>query len=562
MSKGKGINPSLVKIIPWLAPLFLFLLGMWQFHNTEFYSNFDLVPGGRGDTRLVTALLEYFHQALHGVGKIGSPAFYYPTQGTLGYADVFFSYAVLYDWLREGGNDIFISLQICVFAADALNFLCCFFLLWRGFAFGVAASGLGAFLFAFNAPKFNQIGHVQLQCLFWLPLVLWCLVEVAKKGRSMKPMRVFGLLAIAAFFLNLQLLSSFYDSWFFLFWGFLYIVLAFSIPATRLFLKDLISRHRLPVLGALAVFLFTLIPFFLVYLPVISELGGKSYDEVKMMIPNLWAYLWMGPRHSLWGWFWDSFSGIRSLPVEGEERMGFGLVLSLLWVALTWTAIGVLKKNLVKVNKNKIYVPFVSLTILTTSLFILLAFQYLRDFSPWWLVYKIIPGAGSIRAVSRCALVLALPMAIVLAHVCGVLLDKASGEKKPLKKILIGGLTLLAAGFIVWEQVSLPPVPAFSKSWELNRLEYLSQKLPANSKVFYATVNPGLPYTATDIQIDSMLLSAVRGIPTLNGYSGQSPANGSWWLFRVRSPKYEEYVRNWINLHQIKECVFRLDIDR
>src|SRR5258708_25509724 len=80
--------------LSWLSVLFLFLLGMWQFHNTEFYSNFDLVPGGRGDPRLVTALLEYFHQALHGIGKIGSPAFYYPTRGTLGYADVFFSYAI------------------------------------------------------------------------------------------------------------------------------------------------------------------------------------------------------------------------------------------------------------------------------------------------------------------------------------------------------------------------------------------------------------------------------------------------------------------------------------
>ena len=562
MSKGKGINPSVVDVFSWLSALFLFLLGMWQFHNTEFYSNFDLVPGGRGDPRLVTALLEYFHQALHGVGKIGSPAFYYPTQGTLGYADVFFSYAVLYDWLRRGGNDIFTSIQICVFTADALNFLCCFFLLRKGFNFAVAASGLGAFLFVFNAPKFNQIGHVQLQCLFWIPLVLWCLVEVAKKGRSMKPARAFGLLALAAVFLNLQLLSSFYDSWFFLFWGFLYLVLAFCIPSTRLFLKDLILRHRLPVLGALAVFLVTLIPFILVYLPVISELGGKSYDEVKMMIPNLWAYLWMGPRHGLWGWFWDSFSGIRSLPVDGEERMGFGLGLFVVWLALTWTAVRVLKKNLVKVDKNKIYVPFVSLTILTTSLFILLAFQYPGDWSPWWLFYKIIPGAGSIRAVSRCALILALPMGIVLAHVSGVLLEKAFAERKPLKKILIGGFTLFVAGFIVWEQVDLPPFEAFSKNLELNRLEYLSQKLPANSKVFYATVKPGLPYTATDIQIDTMLLSAVRGIPTLNGYSGQSPANGSWWLFRVRSPKYEEYVRNWINLHQIPEPVFRLEIDK
>src|SRR5262249_40463025 len=60
----------------WILMVGLGLLGLWQFHNVEFYSGFDLVPGGRGDNRLVTALLEYFYHALRGESSFRSPAFY------------------------------------------------------------------------------------------------------------------------------------------------------------------------------------------------------------------------------------------------------------------------------------------------------------------------------------------------------------------------------------------------------------------------------------------------------------------------------------------------------
>ncbi len=561
MVKKTKINLDLEVVFSWSAVFLLMVLGIWQFHNSEFYTGFQLVPGGRGDTRLVTALLEYLHHSFHGVGQLVSPAFYYPTRGTLGYADMFLTYAVLYDWLRVGGWDIFTSLQICLLTTNLLNFACCFLFLRKGLGFGILAAGLGAFFFAFNAPKFNQIGHVQLQCLFWLPLIFWCLVDWAKNSKTLKTEGVFKRLALAAVLLNIQLLSSFYASWNFLFWFFLFLFLGFLIPSTRFFLRGLLVRHLKPLLWAALVFVAGLVPFLMIYLPVVLELGGKDYSEVKMMIPNFWSFLWMGPRHGWWGWLWDSCPSIRAFPVEGELRLGFGLALLLVWSALAWAAFRVLRGNGPNINGKKIYIQFAALTILTTTLFCLLAFQYTENFSPWRLVYNLVPGAGSIRAVSRHVLFLALPMAIALSFACHVLLQKAAGAKGNLRPLL-RGITFLFAGMIVWEQLNLPPFPAFNKDQELNRLEYLSQKLPASCNVFYATVDPGLPYTATDIQIDAMLISAVRGVPTLNGYSGQSPPNQSWGLFKVRSAKYGEYVRDWIKLHNIQGNVCELKIDR
>ncbi len=522
---------------------------MWQFHNTEFYSNFDLVPGGRGDPRLVAALLEYFHQSLHGIGKLDSPAFYFPAQGTLGYADVFLTYAVLFDALRTMGWDLFSSLQACLFITDALNYLCCFLFFRKGLGLGVSASGFGAFFFAFNAPKFNQMGHVQLQCLFWIPLVLWCLAVWVKKEKSLKPWAAFSLLALGAVFLNLQLLSSFYDAWFFIFWMSLFLILSLCFRATRLFLAALVSRQWIPLAGAGAVFLAALIPFLMIYLPVVRELGGKSYDEVKMMIPSFWSYLWMGPRHGWWGWLWDACPSIQGFPIEGEVRLGFGIATVAVWAALTGAALKAARKK-----EAGLFLRLGATGVLTTSLFYLLAFQYTPDFSPWHWVYGGVPGAGSVRAVSRMVLFLALPMGAAIAWA----FEWAWSVKK--RSLLISGLSLMLAGIMVWEQVDLPPFLAFSKRAELGRLEYLSEKLPNHCAAFFATLNPGLPYSATDIQIDAMLISAARGIPTLNGYSGQSPPQ--WGLYKVRSPKYGEYVKNWIGLHKLQGDICELNIDR
>jgi hypothetical protein len=507
----------------------------------------------------VVAILEYFHHALHGAGILVSPAFYYPAQGTLGYSDAYLAHAIPYNWLRDWGWDIFSCYQAVVLFFNLLNYVFCFLMIRYGFGWGVPVSSFGAFVFAFNAPKFNQMGHTQLQFLCLLPLAVWALITWAKKNRELSQGRAFFLLSIASICLVLQLLTAFYPAWYFLFWSSLFLVLALAYKPTRLFLLELLSRFRPALLGAGIVFAAGLIPFLLLYLPVLMNLGGKDYSEVLMTIPNPWSFLWMGPRHEWWGWLWDKCAAIRSFPIEGEERMGFGLAILVLWLALTVTAAWFLVKRNQR-RENSLFAGFMALLVLATSLFCLIGLEYGGKFSPWRWVYEFVPGGGSIRAVSRYGVFLALPISIALSYVCHRLLERAKGARKWGLKAALMGVTFLVAGTIVMEQVKLPPFPAFYKTMELNRLEYLSEKLPASCRLFYATVKPGIPWSATDIQIDAMLISAVRGIPTFNGYSGHSPHD--WWLYRVRSPKYGEYVGNWIKLHQIQEPVCRLDIDR
>jgi len=291
------------------------------------------------------------------------------------------------------------------------------------------------------------------------------------------------------------------------------------------------------------------------------------------MIPGISSFIWMGPRHGWWGWIWDSCRTIRELPIEVEERMGLGLAVEAVWIVLSLGAFFWILRDsggkplwiekVFKNSKGAVHFQFLMMAILATDLFILLGLKY-GDFSPWHFVYSFFPGASAIRAVSRYVLFLMLPIAVVLSYGCDSFLKKVGGMKDGFQKLGSVLFTFLWIATAVFEQVNLPPYPAFSKSMELQRLEYLSEKLPASCHLFYVTVDPRLPLTpdfsATNIQIDAMLISAVRGIPTLNGYSGHSPEN--WDLYKVRSPKYRQYVSDWMKLNGLAGPLCRLDIDR
>jgi hypothetical protein len=564
----------------WVLALALGLLGLWQFHRTEWTSGFDQVPGGRGDNRYVVSILEYLYQAHRGVGQYFSPYFYFPARDTLGYSDAYLTHAFLYGWLRNLGWDIFSSYQFCVFVFNLLNYLFCLLMLRSGFKFGTVPSALGAFLFAFNAPKFNQVAHTQLQCLFWLPLALWLVVVWVRNRRRMVQVDSFFLLAGAALALDTEFSTSFYPAWFLAFWVCLFMALNLSLRTTRVLWKELVLKFWKALAGAFAVGIAGLIPFLSLYLPVYQDLGGKSFDEAKTMIPRPLCFLWMGPDHGLWGWL-RNVQFLQNLPIEGEERIGFGVVILAGFWGLTFWAIRRLffspksnQKPLAKNDQNGKRLPMdgrglpsldlAALAALATILFCLLGCQYGDGFSPWYWIYRWVPGGQSIRAVARYAIALALPLSVLAAFTIQMTIERTSSLRKGASRLFWLGGAFLAGGLMVSEQVLLPPCPGFSKGAELARLEYLSRKLPGGCMTFYAAPAPSLPlvpdYSSTNLQIDAMLISAVRGIPTFNGYSGHSPRD--WGLFKLRSPYYPQYVKDWMDLNHFTWPVERLEIDR
>src|SRR2546426_1479090 len=279
------------KILTWLLALAVGALGTWQVYHFQFSSGFDLFPGPRGDTRLTAYLVEHWYQVLSGHAALFSPAMFYPVKGTLGYSDLYLAYVPIYPLLRLWGYDIFLALGLTVIVLNYFNFISCFILLNRVLRFNAIASCTGAMFFAFNNPKLAQTDHLQLQPVFLLPIIVGLVLVFFLEARSLTEKKAFGLLALAALCLNLQLFTSFYIGWFFVLWCFLMLVVSFAFRRTRFLILGAIRGLWPAVIGGMIVFVLGFVPFLLVYLPTVRSVGW--YGILPQYIPEIRSYLLM-----------------------------------------------------------------------------------------------------------------------------------------------------------------------------------------------------------------------------------------------------------------------------
>src|SRR5215204_4545025 len=226
-------TPASSVIKRWLVAIGIGILGLWLFHLPQFASRFDKFPGDRGDARLVAYLMEHWHQVFQGLASWRSPSMFYPVEGTIGYADLLLGYGVIHSAFRTFGLGIFESAEATIILFNFLNYLVCFVLLNKVLRLNLFASIAGAAFFAFNGPKLVQLGHLQLQPIVFLPLAVIFIVLLVQKRATLGQKKAFGLMALAAFFLSVQLLTGFYPGWFFIFWSALFLLLTLLFKNTR-----------------------------------------------------------------------------------------------------------------------------------------------------------------------------------------------------------------------------------------------------------------------------------------------------------------------------------------
>ena len=387
----------------WLLAVAVGALGLWLEHRHQFSSGFDLFPGPRGDTRLTAYLCEHWYRVLKGKVAWLSPAMFFPAKGTLGYTDALLLFAPPYALLRTGGLDILTSLAVTVVVFNFLNFIVSFALLFHVFRLRWLSSVAGALFFAFNNPKLAQPDHLQLQSVWLLPVVVGCIILFFRDGPVLSSRRAFSLLTLAGLSLDVQLLTAFYHGWFLIVWLLILLALAIALPQTREFLIATMRRHRQAVLAAGAVTIVGLVPFCIIYLPAVREVGGWPYTEALRYTPQLRLYFLMADGNFVW-----SGATQRILQIAGEDpdwgqHIGIGLIPTTAWLGLSIFA-----------ATRRRQLPFLALTIMSVYLLVLLTIQY-HGHSLWHVVYKFVPGATSIRAVSRFMIVAALPMSIAFA---------------------------------------------------------------------------------------------------------------------------------------------------
>ncbi len=510
---------------PWL--LAATLLATAALHLPELRLGFNHISGELGDTRLVGYLLEHSWQRILGHGHWRSPQFFWPIGGTLGYADAFVLHGLAYWPLRALGCNPLAALHGQMLVHDALTYLCTALLLRHGLKISLPWALLGAWWFAVSAVKVHQTEHLQLQPLELLPLIAWLVLRGAQAQSPKRALLAYG---GAALLFDLQLLSGFYVGWYLALWSGLALLGALLHRQLRPALGALVKRQLGPLVAASVLLVLGALPFLYIYLPVVADTGVRPWSIVSRGVPPALALLHVDPMNWIWGWtaklaIFHGFSW--------ENNLGFGLLLPLGGL-LTLVAL-VRRRSGSEVQRLAIYA-----VLLPTFALLVLGVQW-GPWEPWYLVYRVVPGGGAIRAVGRWVLVALLPLT------CAILLQvqawiSEKGDKQRRWKIGFFALGLFAAAEQVGDRLQ------FDRVAEMARLDALAQQVSPQCQAIYVTTKTDLPNYL--LHLDGMWASMISGVPTVNGYSGNEPL--IWFgLSDIHAPDYRHQVDLWLNYHKI-----------
>jgi hypothetical protein len=531
-----------------LIPAAAYLVGGAVFFRWQLFSGFDLLSGNSGDTRFIIAIHEHLFQVLHGRGTLLSPQFFYDTPGTLGYSDAFILNEALYAPLRLLGAEPFLALELVPMLLSALAYLFTFLFLRRFGGASVAVATAGALLFTFPNNLYVKSWQVQHFVAYYLPIVLYCATSaIANVHRA--SVRSCFLGAAAGSLYGLCFSTGYYISWFF---GIALMVFAPIFiwqgwPAVRNWWQ--VNPRSVLVLASTfaASFIVALIPFVLIYLPAMRNIGPRSFAEYLFYAPQFIDAINVGPSNIFWGRL------VRHLVPDRPAASG---ELSIAITPLVWVLVGAATliaaaQRPLPTDSSAVMRRAAVLGCAAVCAGLFLVTIKVGSLSLFRIFYALVPGAAAIRAGCRAMIVANLFAVIAIALGC-------AGARPLLSRRRFGfpaslGLALLVLAVV--EQINFAPTAQLSRAFDIARLQHV-QAAPSSCRSFY--VSDERKRQLYEVQIDAMLVALERERPTINGYSGLFPPG--WDLFDTKDAAYERHVAAWIDSRKL-EGVCRVDVE-
>jgi hypothetical protein len=504
-------------------PLLLWGAGLVLAHHEMVLTGFAFTQSDLGDTRYVHYILEHGYRWFFGWPaheEFWSPRFFHPAPNVAAYSEVMLGAAPFYWKWRLLRLEPDTAFQLWILTVSSLNFVSAHLLLRRGFTRSSLGAAFGAALFAYAASRINQTMHFQLFPHFWSMGCVYALVALFRTGTTERGRRraiwIFALCAVA------QLWASFYLGWFLGLGVTLALVVALVVPECRRGLFAVLRSHPATLVLASGISVVLLAPMATHFLEASEEVGMRSFQEALTMIPRPQAWFHLGRSSWLYGGL-SSWPLFRSIPMEHEQRIGFGLATTAMCLAGLWRS----RRD-----------PAVRLVAVVGLVVVVMATLF-GTFTLWRVVYELFPAAGAIRAVARVGLLLLIPMSLGLA----VFVDDvaARGRRGLAAAVLLGLLVLAEQG---------QTTPSFSKAQNRADIAAIAQRIErhCDSFLFSPVRGQGPPWK---YQLDAMWAQLLSGVPTLNGYSGSTPR--FWRLRDVNlDTEFDEarvgaQLRNWIS---------------
>lgn len=467
---------------------------------------FTEIPGDLGDARFNSVVLEHLFLWTRGLTDgLWDPGFFYPFDNTLAYSDNHFGSGAVYILSRYLGMDRITAFQVWFAIGNIVNLMSAYYVL-RKLGYSTLAAGLGAFIFAFALPVLPKEGHAQLVYRFASPLAFLAFWQ----GFEAADLKKFG---VCGFWVAWQFYCSVYLG-FFLTLLLLGLGIGLIVSAGPRWLVTTI-RRLVAANGRQWVFTLAMIAvaggLVGTLLHVYSATGKeyefhRSFDEVATMLPRIQSYF-LADYSTIWG------SASRQIGESLQNRHEHQMFLGLGVIVLAATGFVVAWRG--GSNHHLVRASSVALVLLT-------ALTLVTPFGTLYSMIAQLPGISSIRAVSRIIVIMVLPVALLCAFGADWLerrvhetLPRAAG------KAAIALLILLAAG----ESVSFLSNNTPETAWR-DRQAALEAQLPDtldSHSILYVTDVQGADPTAYLTELDAVIVAQAHHIPTLNGYSGNTP---------------------------------------
>ncbi len=469
-----------------------------------------------GDTWFNNYLIEHAYRLWMGQlswDDFWSANFFFPMSNAMAYSDVLISTAPLYAPFRWLGLLPDTAFQMWMIVVMALNYFAAFGFLTKGLRFSKIAATFGAFLFAFGAPRLSQLGHQQLLPHFFTIFGLWMLVDSFRESLKPNASTRFIVTRLGLFWLSVvgQFYTGFYLAWMYFTMLEFFVIAALVFSQSRKQVWVFLKAAWLPfILGAISAGLI-LWPLMSHYLEVTREVGYRSFEEAKWMIPTLQSWIYQGDRAWIHGWM-SQVKLFKIISMGHEHHMGIGLVSS---IAIAWV--------LFKKRKDVWVRPM----LLAMILFYVLLTQLPGGYTLWVWGFQYVPGANAVRAISRVCLMYLVPLSIGLAFATEFWVSRLQQRKS----IFLSVAILL---FFILEQGQT--TDAYDKAEPRGRVERITQALQTADKngetsgrcgyFYYSRESPeGKDWWPWVSQIATMWAARDLNIPTINGYSGNFPQN-------------------------------------
>jgi hypothetical protein len=315
----------------WLGFTAMGMLGLAMLHHPMLVSRLRRVQTDGDDPRLINYLLEHSFRWITqqpGHERFWDVPMFYPTRNVTAYSDTLLCAGPPYWAFRALAFLPDTAFQLWMLTVSVLNYVSGYWLFRSGFKRSVRGACCAAFLFAYGAPRGNELAHPQLLPQVFSAIALWAICKVfvaapCSLGRS------FLLWSTAALAVAAQLYVAFYMGWFLMFSLVMAACWALVDGGVRGRFLTVLGRSWPALLGAIALAELAIYPLFAHYLQAASLLGMRRVVEVATSIPYMRTWFYMGHQNWVWGFStrWPVFGTI-GYNLEQAQRVGIGFITS------------------------------------------------------------------------------------------------------------------------------------------------------------------------------------------------------------------------------------------